>query len=165
MGSTKAGFSDQAVVQQGRGIVGSPAFFFLFLANAGTPAADSLLYHILSSGERMSQILNFFTTTSGSSCSSTGAGSFNNNSNSFNTNVSNHFTAPEDRSEILAWLSPLEPRVRHQNLEAGRVEKVGDWLLQTEQFQRWWNGSSQGESQNATMFCYGNPGTGKTYIW
>ena len=108
----------------------------------------------------MSQIFNFFTTTLG------GAGSFNNNNNSFNTtNVSNHFTAPADRSEILGWLSPLEPRVRHQNLEASRVDKVGGWLLQTEQFQSWWNGGRQGESQSATIFCYGNPGAGKTYIW
>jgi len=114
----------------------------------------------------MSQNFNLSSTTSGGS-SSTGAGSFSNNSNSFNTttNVLNHFTVPEDRSEILAWLSPLEPRVRHQNLEASRVDKVGDWLLQTEQFQGWCDGNNQGESRNATMFCYGNPGAGKTYIW
>ena len=125
----------------------------------------------------MSPDRNFFATTSGDSGSSACADSFNNNTNSFNNtthnNVSNHFTVyedrsdivHEDRSEILAWLSPLEPRVRHQNIEASRVDKVGDWLLETEQFQRWWCDNSQGEPQNATIFCYGNPGAGKTYIW
>ena len=116
----------------------------------------------------MSQNLNLSTTISIGSGTSTNAGSFSNNTNSFNNttnNVSNHFTVHENRSEILAWLSPLEPRVRHQNLEAGRVDKVGDWLLQTEQFQSWWGENNQGESQNATIFCYGNPGAGKTYIW
>ena len=95
----------------------------------------------------MSQDLNLFVTTSGGTGSSAYAGSFNNNTNcgnntnSFNNttnNVSNHFTGHEDRSEMLAWLSPLEPRVRHKNIEAGRVDKVGGWLLETEQFQRWW---------------------------
>ena len=112
----------------------------------------------------MSQDPNLFVTTSGGTGSSAYAGSFNNNTNSFN-NVLNHFTVSEDRSEVLAWLSPLEPRVRHQNLGASRVDKVGDWLLQTEQFQRWWSGDGQGEPENATMFCYGSPGAGKTYIW
>ena len=112
--------------------------------------------------------LSLFTTTSGDSGSSAYADSFNNNTNSLNNsfnNVSNHFTVHEDRSEILAWFSVLEPRVRHQNIEASRVDKVGDWLLETEQFQRWWGGDGQGEPENATMFCYGSPGAGKTYIW
>ena len=113
----------------------------------------------------MSQDLNLFTTFGGSG-SSTCVDSFNNNTNCFNntTNVSNNFIVHEDRSEILAWLSPLEPRVRHKNIEAGRVDKVGGWLLDTEQFRRW-GGDSLGESRNATIFCYGNPGAGKTYIW
>ena len=111
---------------------------------------------------------NLFATTSGDSGSSSCADSFNNNTNSFNNttnNVSNHFIAHEDRLEILAWLSPLEPRVRHQNIEASRVDKVGNWLLETEQFQSWCGENNQCESQNAAIFCYGNPGAGKTYIW
>ncbi|RPA99892.1 hypothetical protein L873DRAFT_1682480 [Choiromyces venosus 120613-1] len=38
---------------------------------------------------------------------------------------------------MLAWLSPLEPNVQHQNVEANRVANVGSWLLGTEQFQNW----------------------------
>ncbi|RPA92717.1 hypothetical protein L873DRAFT_149606 [Choiromyces venosus 120613-1] len=96
----------------------------------------------------------------------------NNNTNCRNTtnttnttnNVANHFTTPDDRAEILAWLSPLEPRIRHQNIEAKRVANVGSWLLLTEQFQSWCDDASQDESQKATIFCYGSPGAGKTYI-
>ena len=118
----------------------------------------------------MSPDLNLFTASGSSTCVDSYNNNINfgnNNTNCLNTtnNVSNHFTVYEDRSELLAWLSPLEPHVRHKNIEASRVDKVGGWLLETEQFQRWWSGNGQGESQNATMFCYGNPGAGKTYIW
>lgn len=68
------------------------------------------------------------------------------------------------RAEILAWLSPLEPRVRHKEVRSRRVPEVGDWLLRTEVFQGWSSVSSQDEFDNATLFCYGDPGVGKTYI-
>ena len=91
--------------------------------------------------------------------------SFNNN-NSFN-NISNNIIVADDRPEILAWLSPLEPRIRHQDLRTQRVDNVGDWLLQTEQFRSWCescNGTRQVEPTNPTLLCYGGPGAGKTYI-
>ncbi|RPA96534.1 hypothetical protein L873DRAFT_1791529 [Choiromyces venosus 120613-1] len=68
------------------------------------------------------------------------------------------------QSQILTWLSPLKPILRQQELENSRVENVGDWLLQTEQFQKWHNSSGQDDSDNAVLFCYGDPGVGKTYI-
>ncbi|RPB00964.1 hypothetical protein L873DRAFT_719608 [Choiromyces venosus 120613-1] len=87
------------------------------------------------------------------------------NVNSFNvSNVSNHFTVADHRSEILAWLSPLEPQTRHQDIRTRRVNGVGSWLLQTEEFRSWCDGGRAGESDNATLFCCGNPGVGKTYI-
>ena len=85
--------------------------------------------------------------------------SFSNNVNSFHT--VNNFTVAGDRSDILAWLSPLEPRLRHQDIQDHRVENVGEWLLQTEEFKRWHAGSG---SDNAVLVCYGDPGVGKTYI-
>ena len=88
--------------------------------------------------------------------------SFSNNINSLNT--VNHFTIADDRSNILAWLSPLEPRLRHQDIQDSRVESIGEWLLQTEEFKSWCTGSGEGESDNAVLFCYGDPGAGKTYI-
>ena len=87
----------------------------------------------------------------------------NNNKNSFNTN-NNNITVTDDRSEILTWLSPLEPRSRHHDIQARRVENVGDWLLRTEEFRSWQRDDGQGGSQKATIFCSGNPGVGKTYM-
>jgi len=91
---------------------------------------------------------------------------FSNNINSLNTaiNVWNNCTIADDRSQILAWLSPLEPRLQHQDIQNRRVENVGEWLLQTEEFKRWYAGNERVEQDNAVLFCYGNPGVGKTYI-
>ena len=60
---------------------------------------------------------------------------FTDNINSFN-NVSNNFTftAADDEPQIKAWLSPLEPQVRHQDICNQRVDDIGDWLLETEEF-------------------------------
>ena len=78
---------------------------------------------------------------------------------------SNHdTTVTDDRSEILAWLSPLEPHLRHRDIRKNRVNGVGDWLLRTEEFRDWRNSDGQGELQKATIFCSGNLGVGKTYI-
>jgi len=67
--------------------------------------------------------------------------------------------------EILAWLSPLEPRIRHHELRDRRVAGVGDWLLQTEEYRNWVGGIRGGKSDGSALFCYGGPGVGKTYIW
>ena len=79
-------------------------------------------------------------------------------------NTTVNFTVADDRPSILSWLSPLDPRLRHQSIQACRVENVGAWLLQTEEFGSWWVGSGGVESDNAVLFCYGDPGVGKTYI-
>jgi len=84
------------------------------------------------------------------------------NSNCFN--VSHNVTVADDRPEILAWLSPLDPRTRHQGIQTQRVDNVGDWLLRTDQFRSWYDSSGEGGSENTVLFCYGDPGVGKTYI-
>ena len=73
-------------------------------------------------------------------------------------------TVTDDRSGILAWLSPLEPHLRHDAIRTSRVKGVGDWLLGTEEFRSWRNGHGQDELKKATLFCAGNLGVGKTYI-
>ena len=83
--------------------------------------------------------------------------------NAYDTAV-DEVDASDERSEILAWLSPLEPGARHRALQTDRVPNVGDWLLQTEVFQSWSDVTRQDKSDDATMFCYGDPGVGKTYI-
>ena len=87
----------------------------------------------------------------------------NNNNHCFNTNNTN-ITVTDNRSEILTWLSPLEPKLRHDDLQTRRVRNVGDWVLQTEEFRSWKSCDGRGESQKTTIFCSGNPGVGKTYI-
>jgi len=102
---------------------------------------------------------------------------FNHNTNSFNntinnttTNNTNHISnvnnygSADERDKILAWLSPLEPRIRHHDIRAHRVEHVGDWLLQTEEYRNWFDGIRGGESGGSALFCYGDPGVGKTHI-
>ena len=58
---------------------------------------------------------------------------------SFN-NVWNNCTIANEYSEILAWLSPLEPQIRHHDIRTRRVDEVGDWLLQTEEYRNWFGG-------------------------
>lgn len=84
-----------------------------------------------------------------------------NNSNCFN---SHNVTIADTRSELLAWLSPLDPRTRHQGIQTQRVDDVGEWLLRTDEFRGWCDSRGEGGSGDATLFCYGDPGVGKTYI-
>jgi len=89
------------------------------------------------------------------------------NTNSFNKTISfnvNNFGSPEERAEILLWLSPLDPWIRHDDIRAHRVEHVGDWLLGTEKYRNWSDGIHSEESDNLALFCYGDPGVGKTHI-
>ena len=101
--------------------------------------------------------------------------SFNNNTNSFNNTTNNttsvkhasnvnNYGIVDERDKILAWLSPLDPRIRHQDIREQRVKHVGNWLLETEEYRNWFGGIHGGEPDNSALFCYGDPGVGKTYI-
>ena len=76
----------------------------------------------------------------------------------------NSYGVADDRSQLLNWLSPLEPKLRHRDIQERRVDNVGEWLIQTEEFRNWSNGSGEGEGGNGVLFCYGDPGVGKTFI-
>jgi len=90
----------------------------------------------------------------------------NDNTNCFNNinNVWNNCTVADEKSEILAWLSPLEPRIRHQDIRTRRVDEVGGWLLQTQEYRNWFGGIRGGKSDGSALFCCGSPGVGKTYM-
>ena len=47
-------------------------------------------------------------------------------------------------------------------MQADRVNGVGGWLLERDEFREW--SSSQGVPEKAVLFCYGDPGVGKTHI-
>ena len=88
---------------------------------------------------------------------------FFNNTNSFN-NVQNNYAVADDRGQLLAWLSPLEPKLRHRDIQERRVGNVGEWLMETEEFRTWRAGSGEGEGDKPVLFCYGAPGVGKTFM-
>ena len=79
--------------------------------------------------------------------------------NSFNTTV-NIFDEDE---QIMHWLSPLEPNTRYQGLRTHRFAGVGDWLLNTREWREW--RGCEGGANKAILFCSGDPGVGKTYLW
>ena len=89
-----------------------------------------------------------------------------NTTNSYNTssNVWNNCTVADDLSPLLSWLSPLDPGLRHCDIQERRVNDVGEWLMSTEEFRRWSGSGGEGEDDKAVLFCYGNPGVGKTFI-
>ena len=86
------------------------------------------------------------------------------NVNCFNVSNTIIFTAPDEESKILAWLSPLDPQMRHHDICNQRVDSIGDWLLETKEFRDWYNGSEKEGSDHGALFCYGDPGVGKSYI-
>ena len=88
----------------------------------------------------------------------------NNNANCGNTTGSYNTTVykSDEDAQIILWLSPLEPKNRHQGVRTGRFEGVGDWLLETSEFREWRGG--KGGADKAVLFCSGNPGVGKTYL-
>ena len=78
--------------------------------------------------------------------------------------VSNNYTVADDRSQLLTWLSPLDPGLRHWDIQERRVKDVGEWLIQTKEFRTWCGLSGEGDGEKAVLFCYGDPGVGKTFI-
>jgi len=93
---------------------------------------------------------------------STGTGNTNcfNQINSHNTTT--NITYVNERAKLLNWLSPLQPRVRHNDVRGRREPGLGEWFLQADEFLRWRDGI--GEFDKATLFCSGNPGVGKTFL-
>ena len=76
----------------------------------------------------------------------------------------NNRTVSDDLPQLLTWLSPLDPGLRHCDIQERRVSDVGEWLTQTEKFRRWGESGEEGEGDEAVLFCYGNPRVGKTFI-
>jgi len=83
------------------------------------------------------------------------------NVNSFNFINVNTVISDED-NQIREWLSPLKPHQRHGDVQADRLDGVGDWLLGTGEFQKWRNREAGCLEQ--VLFCSGDPGVGKTYL-
>ena len=87
-----------------------------------------------------------------------------NTTDSYNTNVYNDCIIADDRPQLLARLSPLDPGFRHWDIQDRRVGNIGEWLMGTEEFRRWCGSGGGGDGDNAVLFCCGNPGVGKTFV-
>jgi len=111
----------------------SPRFSSALKSSSSRLTPSSIIYNILNrENERMSHS--------------------SHNINYFNTiNMSNNFTVADDRSNILTWLSPLDPKSRHQDIQDRRVENIGEWLLQTGEFRSWCAGCEGDESDNGVL--------------
>jgi len=153
---------------QGCEIMMTPLFITSLNFHQRTQKPSNSYHHHAIASEKMSH-----SHISGGDTHSPGGTHYSHNTHSFNYNHFsnndfvwnvNNLGATDERSEILAWLSPLEPRIRHQDLRTRRADHVGEWLLQTDEFQRWCNGTEQSGSEHATLFCYGDPAVGKTYF-
>jgi len=89
------------------------------------------------------------------------------NINSFNVlnsnNTVNFITEIDTQGrQILQWLSPLEPQQRHQGVRVDRLDSVGNWVLETTGLRKW--SYREDGCVDPVLFCYGNPGVGKTYL-
>ena len=90
------------------------------------------------------------------------------NVNSFNvlTNCNNivnlNTEIDSEGREILQWLSPLELQQRHQGVRTDRLDGIGNWVLETNEFRKW--GGAEDGCLEPVLFCDGNPGVGKTYL-
>ena len=47
-------------------------------------------------------------------------------------------------------------------MRTDRFDGVGNSLLETNEFREWRSG--EGGVEKAVLFCYGNPGVGKTFL-
>jgi Cdc6-like AAA superfamily ATPase len=62
------------------------------------------------------------------------------------------------REEILDWLTKVEYGNKHSELQHRRQLGTGQWLLESDSYQKWLETSKQ------TLFCPGIPGAGKTML-
>jgi Cdc6-like AAA superfamily ATPase len=63
-----------------------------------------------------------------------------------------------ENQAIIDWLTPIDYSTQQSDFIGRRQKGTGQWLLDSDEFQRWQNDSKQ------TMFCPGIPGAGKTMI-
>ena len=73
--------------------------------------------------------------------------------NSFYNEGKDHRVA-DDRSQLLTWLSPLEPRLQHRDIQERRVDDVGKWVFETKEFKGWCRFGEECEGSKPVLFFY-----------
>ncbi|RPA91518.1 hypothetical protein L873DRAFT_1752079 [Choiromyces venosus 120613-1] len=76
--------------------------------------------------------------------------------------VNNIANITDEHSQVLEWISPVESHKRHREASVARLGGVGDWVLETPEFQSW-RGDENGRSHEKVLLCCGIPGAGKTF--
>jgi len=87
-----------------------------------------------------------------------------NTTNYYNEKVIINHSVAQDLSELLNWLSPLDPGLRHCDIRERRVEHVGEWFIGTQEFRKWCGLGGESDGDEAVLYCYGNPGVGKKFV-
>ena len=64
----------------------------------------------------------------------------------------------QEQQAIIDWLTPIDYAPQQSDYISRRQEGTGQWLLNSNEFQKWVGQSKQ------TLFCPGIPGAGKTMI-
>ncbi|KAI9783788.1 MAG: hypothetical protein M1839_003124 [Geoglossum umbratile] len=64
----------------------------------------------------------------------------------------------QESQDIIAWLSPLNFKIKQNDTLGRRREGTGNWLLKAVAFDDWMNGDSK------ILYCPGIPGAGKTVL-
>ena len=75
-------------------------------------------------------------------------------------NISKAIT--DENPEIMQWLSPPDPRRRYHDVRTDRLDGVGNWILETKEFQEW--SGTRGGVDKAILFYYRDLGVRKTYL-
>jgi hypothetical protein len=67
-------------------------------------------------------------------------------------------TAVRHKRDLMGWICPVDYHVQHQYFIDRHRTGTGQWFLQNTKFQEW------DRSKDATLFCPGIPGAGKTIM-
>jgi Cdc6-like AAA superfamily ATPase len=67
-------------------------------------------------------------------------------------------SAVRHKHDLMKWICPVDYHVQHQDFIDRHQTGTGQWFLQDTKFQEW------GRSKDATLFCPGIPGAGKTIM-
>jgi ankyrin repeat protein len=67
-------------------------------------------------------------------------------------------TAVRHKLDLMGWICPVDYHVQHRDFVDRHQTGTGQWFLQDAKFQGW------NQSKDATLFCPGIPGAGKTIM-
>ena len=67
----------------------------------------------------------------------------------------------DEREKVLNWISIVKHEQKHHNVRQPRLDGTGEWFLETEEYQRWFDGQVP---SSRFLWCHGIQGSGKSII-